>query len=167
MLPSTKHNGFPIINNTFKDGKDDHRQSMFCGLVLRSHLLVLLKNKQFKKSRELGNIIICHKFMDLCHQQNSPNWNLRRGWKSTIFNWTLVRRKGFWICIQSQILHPIEWWKPCHLPKLTLCFNNLVHAIFVLCQNLQRDTYKCWVFGLILIWHDIKRLWVSNLKFVI
>jgi len=41
VLHSTKHNGFVIIDNTFKDGKDEQQQLVFCGLALRSHLLVL------------------------------------------------------------------------------------------------------------------------------
>jgi chloride channel 7 len=49
VFPSTKHNGFPIINNIIKDGKDEQHQSMFCGVVLRSHLLVLLQKKTIQK----------------------------------------------------------------------------------------------------------------------
>ncbi len=47
VLCSTKHNGFPIIDNIIKDGKDEQHQSMFCSVVLKSHLLVLLEKKQF------------------------------------------------------------------------------------------------------------------------
>ncbi|CAM6044367.1 unnamed protein product, partial [Sphagnum compactum] len=51
VLHSTKHNAFPVIDDNF-DGQDEH--PVFCGLVLRSHLLVLLKKKQFTERRERG-----------------------------------------------------------------------------------------------------------------
>jgi chloride channel 7 len=51
VLHSTKHNAFPVIDDNF-DGQDEH--PVFCGLVLRSHLLVLLKKKQFTERREKG-----------------------------------------------------------------------------------------------------------------
>jgi chloride channel 7 len=60
VLRSTKHNGFPVIDNTFNDGKDERQQPIFCGLVLRSHLLVLLKKKQFIESREWGHNNLPH-----------------------------------------------------------------------------------------------------------
>ncbi len=60
VLHSTKHNGLPIVDNTLKDGKYEQQQLVFCNLVLISHILVLLKKKQFTNNRELGNIIICH-----------------------------------------------------------------------------------------------------------
>ncbi|KAG8364035.1 hypothetical protein BUALT_Bualt19G0084300 [Buddleja alternifolia] len=44
-LKVTRHNGFPVINE--RDAPE------LCGLVLRSHLLVLLKGKKFKKNKEL------------------------------------------------------------------------------------------------------------------
>jgi chloride channel 7 len=49
VLRSTKDNGFPIIDNIIKGGKDEQHQLMFCGIVLRSHLLVLLKKKTIHK----------------------------------------------------------------------------------------------------------------------
>ncbi|KAM4126151.1 hypothetical protein ACB094_01G366100 [Castanea mollissima] len=45
-LKTTKHNGFPVIDEPpFSDAPQ------LCGLVLRSHLLVLLKGKKFTKQR--------------------------------------------------------------------------------------------------------------------
>ncbi|KAH6814824.1 chloride channel C [Perilla frutescens var. frutescens] len=45
-LQMTGHNGFPVINEPpFADAPE------LCGLVLRSHLLVLLKRKKFTKNR--------------------------------------------------------------------------------------------------------------------
>ncbi|XP_051146755.1 chloride channel protein CLC-c [Andrographis paniculata] len=45
-LRMTKHNGFPVIDEPpFSDAPE------LCGLVLRSHLLVVLKRKKFTKSR--------------------------------------------------------------------------------------------------------------------
>ncbi|KAK4491276.1 hypothetical protein RD792_002012 [Penstemon davidsonii] len=47
-LQMTRHNGFPVIDEPpFVDAPE------LCGLVLRSHLLVLLKGKKFTKNREL------------------------------------------------------------------------------------------------------------------
>ena len=46
-LKTTKHNGFPVIDEPpFSDAPQ------LCGLVLRSHLLVLLKGKKFTKQRK-------------------------------------------------------------------------------------------------------------------
>ncbi|GFP80459.1 chloride channel protein clc-c [Phtheirospermum japonicum] len=48
-LQMTRHNGFPVIDDPpFSDAPE------LCGLVLRSHLLVLLKRKKFTKNRELS-----------------------------------------------------------------------------------------------------------------
>ncbi|KAL3620790.1 hypothetical protein CASFOL_035702 [Castilleja foliolosa] len=48
-LQMTRHNGFPVIDDPpFSDAPE------LCGLVLRSHLLVLLKRKIFTKNRELS-----------------------------------------------------------------------------------------------------------------
>ncbi|XP_020261998.1 chloride channel protein CLC-c-like isoform X2 [Asparagus officinalis] len=50
-LKSTGHNGFPVINEPpFANATE------LCGLVLRAHLLVLLKKKKFSKERvDIGN----------------------------------------------------------------------------------------------------------------
>jgi CBS domain-containing protein len=50
VLHTTKHNAFPVVD----DGKNE--RPVFCGLVLRSHLLVLLKKKQFLERREQGGL---------------------------------------------------------------------------------------------------------------
>ncbi|PIN10391.1 Cl- channel CLC-7 and related proteins (CLC superfamily) [Handroanthus impetiginosus] len=48
-LQMTRHNGFPVIDEPpFSDAPE------LCGLVLRSHLLVLLKGKKFTKNRVLS-----------------------------------------------------------------------------------------------------------------
>ncbi|KAJ7946528.1 Chloride channel protein [Quillaja saponaria] len=46
ILKVTKHNGFPVIDET-----PFSAAPQLCGLVLRSHLLVLLKGKKFTKQR--------------------------------------------------------------------------------------------------------------------
>lgn len=47
-LKMTQHNGFPVIDEPpFTDAQE------LCGLVLRSHLLVLLKGKRFSKQKVL------------------------------------------------------------------------------------------------------------------
>lgn len=56
-LKITKHNGFPVIDEPpFSDAPE------LCGLVLRSHLLVLLKGKKFTKQRMLSGLEILSKF---------------------------------------------------------------------------------------------------------
>lgn len=56
-LLSTGHNGFPVIDGPpFLDAPE------LCGVVLRSHLLVLLKGKYFSKERELSGRDILKKF---------------------------------------------------------------------------------------------------------
>ncbi|EFJ24475.1 hypothetical protein SELMODRAFT_100906 [Selaginella moellendorffii] len=47
ILRNTKHNAFPVIDFSSPPGKP-----VFCGLVLRSHLLVLLKHKAFQPRRD-------------------------------------------------------------------------------------------------------------------
>ncbi|KAL0384650.1 UNVERIFIED_CONTAM: Chloride channel protein CLC-c [Sesamum radiatum] len=48
-LRMTRHNGFPVIDEPpFSEAPE------LCGLVLRSHLLVLLKGKKFTKNRVLS-----------------------------------------------------------------------------------------------------------------
>ncbi|KAM0064104.1 putative CBS domain, chloride channel, voltage gated, chloride channel, core [Helianthus debilis subsp. tardiflorus] len=48
-LRLTSHNGFPVINEPpFSEGPE------LCGVVLRSHLIVLLKGKMFTKDRRLN-----------------------------------------------------------------------------------------------------------------
>ncbi|CAK9189972.1 unnamed protein product [Sphagnum troendelagicum] len=54
VLHTTKHNAFPVVDDNFDDGKN--QRPVFCGLVLRSHLLVLLKKKQFLERREQGGL---------------------------------------------------------------------------------------------------------------
>ncbi|KAH9561383.1 hypothetical protein CY35_05G020500 [Sphagnum magellanicum] len=54
VLRSTKHNAFPVIDDNF-DGQNDECP-VFCGLVLRSHLLVLLRKRQFMERRERGGL---------------------------------------------------------------------------------------------------------------
>ena len=49
-LNTTGHNGFPVIDEPpFSDSPE------LCGLVLRSHLLVLLKEKIFSRDRGFAN----------------------------------------------------------------------------------------------------------------
>ncbi|KAK9735579.1 hypothetical protein RND81_04G214100 [Saponaria officinalis] len=56
-LQSTKHNGFPVIDEPpFTDSPE------LCGLVLRSHLLVLLKAKYFSNEQMLSGRDILKKF---------------------------------------------------------------------------------------------------------
>ncbi|XP_021772662.1 chloride channel protein CLC-c-like [Chenopodium quinoa] len=56
-LQSTGHNGFPVIGEPpFSESPE------LCGLVLRSHLLVLLKAKYFSKERRLSGRDILNKF---------------------------------------------------------------------------------------------------------
>ncbi|XP_074307960.1 chloride channel protein CLC-c-like isoform X2 [Silene latifolia] len=56
-LKSTRHNGFPVIDEPpFSDAPE------LCGLVLRSHLLVLLKGKYFSNERVLSGRDILKKF---------------------------------------------------------------------------------------------------------
>ncbi|KAJ8422851.1 hypothetical protein Cgig2_033490 [Carnegiea gigantea] len=55
-LQGTTHNGFPVINEVpFTDAPE------LCGLVLRSHLLVLLKAKCFSKERVHSGINVLKK----------------------------------------------------------------------------------------------------------
>lgn len=56
-LQSTGHNGFPVI-----DGPPSSDSPELCGLVLRSHLLVLLKAKYFSEDRRLSGRDILKKF---------------------------------------------------------------------------------------------------------
>ncbi|KAL2926607.1 Chloride channel protein CLC-c [Bienertia sinuspersici] len=56
-LQSTGHNGFPVI-----DGPPVSESPELCGLVLRSHLLVLLKAKYFSGERRLSGRDILKKF---------------------------------------------------------------------------------------------------------
>ncbi|KAL6956131.1 hypothetical protein U1Q18_035542 [Sarracenia purpurea var. burkii] len=56
-LKLTKHNGFPVI-----DGPPLTDEPELCGLVLRSHLLVLLKGKKFTKQRLLSGSEILRRF---------------------------------------------------------------------------------------------------------
>ncbi|KAL5787017.1 hypothetical protein ACOSP7_003966 [Xanthoceras sorbifolium] len=56
-LKFTRHNGFPVIDEPpFSDAPE------LCGLVLRSHLLVLLKGKKFTKQRVLTRSDIMRRF---------------------------------------------------------------------------------------------------------
>lgn len=56
-LRTTGHNGFPVIDEPpFSDAPE------LCGLVLRSHLLVLLKGKNFSRDRVLTGEEIFQKF---------------------------------------------------------------------------------------------------------
>ncbi|XAR49309.1 hypothetical protein NMG60_11032472 [Bertholletia excelsa] len=56
-LKLTRHNGFPVIDEPpFSDAPE------LCGLVLRSHLLVLLKGKRFTKQRVLSGSQILKRF---------------------------------------------------------------------------------------------------------
>lgn len=56
-LRSTGHNGFPVIDEPpFSDSPE------LCGLVLRSHLLVLLKGKLFSRDRVLAGDELLHRF---------------------------------------------------------------------------------------------------------
>lgn len=56
-LKLTKHNGFPVINEPpFCEAPE------LCGLVLRSHLLVLLKGKKFTKQRVMTGSDIMRRF---------------------------------------------------------------------------------------------------------
>lgn len=50
VLRNTKHNGFPVI-----DEPPISEAPVLCGLVLRSHLLVLLKRKKFLPSRAFAS----------------------------------------------------------------------------------------------------------------
>ncbi|KAJ1400414.1 Chloride channel, voltage gated [Sesbania bispinosa] len=56
-LKVTRHNGFPVIDEPpFSDAPE------LCGLVLRSHLLVLLKHRTFTKQRGMTGSSIMKKF---------------------------------------------------------------------------------------------------------
>ncbi|XWS29964.1 hypothetical protein CRYUN_Cryun24cG0076300 [Craigia yunnanensis] len=56
-LRTTGHNGFPVIDEPpFSDAPE------LCGLVLRSHLLVLLKGKIFSRDRVLAGDEVLHRF---------------------------------------------------------------------------------------------------------
>lgn len=56
-LSTTKHNGFPVIDEPpFSDAPE------LCGLVLRSHLLVLLKEKKFSGHRVMTGSQIMRRF---------------------------------------------------------------------------------------------------------
>lgn len=56
-LQMTRHNGFPVIDEPpFSDAPE------LCGLVLRSHLLVLLKGKKFTKNRVLSGSEVLRTF---------------------------------------------------------------------------------------------------------
>ncbi|KAM7478712.1 hypothetical protein LguiA_026925 [Lonicera macranthoides] len=56
-LKMTRHNGFPVIDEPpFTDAQE------LCGLVLRSHLLVLLKGKKFSKQRVLMGTEVLRRF---------------------------------------------------------------------------------------------------------
>lgn len=56
-LKLTKHNGFPVIDEPpFSEAPE------LCGLVLRSHLLVLLKGKKFTKQRVMTGSDIMSRF---------------------------------------------------------------------------------------------------------
>lgn len=56
-LKMTRHNGFPVIDEPpFTDAQE------LCGLVLRSHLLVLLKGKRFSKQRVLTGTEVLRRF---------------------------------------------------------------------------------------------------------
>ena len=56
-LKITRHNGFPVIDEPpFSDAPE------LCGLVLRSHLFVLLKGKKFSKQRVLTASQIMRRF---------------------------------------------------------------------------------------------------------
>ncbi|KAK9293137.1 hypothetical protein L1049_021123 [Liquidambar formosana] len=56
-LRTTAHNGFPVIDEPpFSDAPE------LCGLVLRSHLLVLLKGKNFSRDRVLSGVEILQRF---------------------------------------------------------------------------------------------------------
>ncbi|GMI68571.1 chloride channel C [Hibiscus trionum] len=59
-LRSTGHNGFPVVDDPpFSDAPE------LCGLVLRSHLLVLLKGKIFSRDRVLARNESLHKIAEL------------------------------------------------------------------------------------------------------
>ncbi|KAF5448094.1 hypothetical protein F2P56_028659 [Juglans regia] len=56
-LKITRHNGFPVINEPpFSDAPE------LCGLVLRSHLLVLLKGKKFARQRVMTGTEMMSRF---------------------------------------------------------------------------------------------------------
>jgi len=59
-LHTTGHNGFPVIDEPpFSDAPE------LCGLVLRSHLLVLLKEKIFSRDRGFANPVIFQRISTL------------------------------------------------------------------------------------------------------
>lgn len=64
VLRNTKHNGFPVI-----DEPPISEAPVLCGLVLRSHLLVLLKRKKFLPSRTFAPI-----YGDLSQQFSSVDF---------------------------------------------------------------------------------------------
>lgn len=52
VLKKTKHNAFPVVD----DDTEKSGQPVLCGLVLRSHLLVLLKRRQFISSNQFQSL---------------------------------------------------------------------------------------------------------------
>ena len=48
ILKSTDHNGFPVLEHA---GESAEQRPVLCGLILRSHLLVLLKRGEFSSSQ--------------------------------------------------------------------------------------------------------------------
>lgn len=56
ILMNTKHNGFPVIDEPLPE------KAVLYGLILRSHLLVLLKRKEFQLSQTVASADIRQKF---------------------------------------------------------------------------------------------------------
>ena len=114
-LRSTGHNGFPVLDEPpFSDSPE------LCGLVLRSHLLVLLKGKNFTKEKVMCGREILGKF----HASDFAKAGSRKGIK-LIF-----------ILLQTH-LHT-QWLIQCHLPKLPFSFANLASGTCAWCQGANR-----------------------------
>jgi len=70
-------------------------------------------------------------------------------------------------------LHPITNTSPCRVvetmssTKVYTLFQQLGLCHLCVMPKSSKVHIKCWVFGVILIWHDTIGLWILDLKFVI
>jgi len=53
ILKKEKHNGFPVVWNTVDQDGDSNFCGTFCGLILRSQLIIVLQNKLFLETKDV------------------------------------------------------------------------------------------------------------------
>jgi len=71
ILKSTTHNGFPVIKKV-----SEERKQVYCGLVLRKQLLILLNTRKYQErtSRITPEVLDYHQYIQLMNH----NWDITK-----------------------------------------------------------------------------------------